>query len=148
MATINTGSHTVLNFYSKPEHGNDFELSKNEHSGDDDLQTKANRYCFSLLTMPRSLLILSHRAYTHYLHEIEDKVKDVIRFNQDCDRSTNIHSPSNPLIVNWNQSGLQAESFPDQVAELSRQDRYSFTFRHVPKVLKTKLLFHNLFNKQ
>lgn len=63
MATINTGSHTILRFYKKEEAG-----------GDD----YSRRCLFSLLLWPRSLLILKDDAYTGYLHEIEERESDSI----------------------------------------------------------------------
>lgn len=57
IATVNLGSHTVLNFYK--EEGRD-------------------KSTFSLFLEPRSLLILQDEMYFNYLHGIEEKEEDII----------------------------------------------------------------------
>ena len=61
IATINLGSHTVLNYYES------------------DINNKNVRQkVFSLFLQPRSLLIQREQMYTHYLHGIDEKYEDII----------------------------------------------------------------------
>ncbi|XP_046920029.2 putative RNA/DNA demethylase ALKBH6 [Dermatophagoides farinae] len=79
VATINTGSHTVLNFYEKS-------------------LTEGRKYRFSLLLWPRSLSILKYDAYKKYLHEIEEIDVDKFPIN-------NNETLPNKIIVNFNLIG-------------------------------------------
>lgn len=107
ITTISLGSHTLLDFY-KPVNS----LEENA------LQTEENRYEFSLLLKPRSLLILQDDMYQHLLHGIKGSVEDTL-----TDKVVN-------LPAAWAVSG----------ETLSRGTRVSLTIRHVPKVMKTKLV--------
>lgn len=107
VTTISLGSHTLLDFY-KP-------VSSVE--GDAPL-TEGNRYLFSLLVRPRSLLILQDDMYQHLLHGI-----------QACEQDT-----LTDMVRNLPAAG----ALPGET--LTRGTRVSLTIRHVPKVMKTKLI--------
>lgn len=107
VTTISLGSHTLLDFY-RPVSGQDGEAP----------QTEENRYQFSLLVRPRSLLILQDEMYRSLLHGIQ---------GQDGDLLTD-------QVVNMSAAGAQ----PGET--LTRGTRVSLTIRHVPKVIKTKLV--------
>lgn len=77
-------------------------------------------YVFSLLLWPRSLLVLKQDAYTTYLHEIEELTVD------------NLERKQIPNID-------QIKSLSNDVVQLERQTRYSFTIRLVTNVLRSNL---------
>ncbi|XP_061697278.1 alpha-ketoglutarate-dependent dioxygenase alkB homolog 6 [Syngnathoides biaculeatus] len=86
---------------------------------DDEVATlEGDRHIFSLLLRPRSLLVLQDDAYRNVLHGIGDRECDML-----ADKVLN-------LDVARAQLG----------ETLTRGTRVSLTIRHVPKVLKTKLL--------
>ncbi|KAK2839472.1 hypothetical protein Q5P01_013212 [Channa striata] len=107
VTTISLGSHTLLDFY-KP-------VSSMEG---DALQTEENRYLFSLLVKPRSLLILQDEMYQRLLHGIQACAQDTLT----------------DKVVNLSAAG----ALPGEI--LIRDTRVSLTIRHVPKVIKTKLV--------
>ncbi|KAK2906353.1 alpha-ketoglutarate-dependent dioxygenase alkB homolog 6 [Channa argus] len=107
VTTISLGSHTLLDFY-KP-------ISSMEG---DAPQTEENRYLFSLLVKPRSLLILQDEMYQRLLHGIQACAQDTL-----TDKVVNV-SPAGAL--------------PGET--LIRGTRVSLTIRHVPKIIKTKLV--------
>ena len=128
VATISTASHTVVNFYKKQDATNP-------------------EYAFSLLLWPRSLLILRHDAYTNYLHEIAhmnttdcfghpDKKSDAIQPTEDL--SIDARNLKNVIIANLDRVPCARE----EVAKNGRatyertKDRYSYTIRYCPKVIK------------
>uniref|UniRef100_A0A667ZZL8 AlkB homolog 6 n=1 Tax=Myripristis murdjan TaxID=586833 RepID=A0A667ZZL8_9TELE len=81
-------------------------------------QTEESRYLLSLLLKPRSLLILQDEMYQHLLHGIQPCSQDTL-----TDR-----------VVNLSSAGaLPGETLP-------RGTRVSLTIRHVPKVMKAKLI--------
>ncbi|XP_056146033.1 alpha-ketoglutarate-dependent dioxygenase alkB homolog 6 [Lampris incognitus] len=82
-------------------------------------QTEESRYLFSLLVRPRSLLILQDDMYKHLLHGIQACDQDIV-----TDRVMNLSA---------------AEVLPG--AMLPRGTRVSLTIRHVPRVIKAKLMF-------
>uniref|UniRef100_A0AAQ5ZQ87 Adenosine deaminase tRNA specific 3 n=2 Tax=Amphiprion ocellaris TaxID=80972 RepID=A0AAQ5ZQ87_AMPOC len=107
VTTISLGSHTLLNFYSP--------ISSLEG---DAPQTEENRYLFSLLVKPRSLLILQDEMYQRLLHGIQGYEQDTLT----------------DKVVNLSAAG----ALPGDT--LTRGTRVSLTIRHVPKVMKTKLM--------
>ncbi|TKS67560.1 Alpha-ketoglutarate-dependent dioxygenase alkB -like protein 6 [Collichthys lucidus] len=81
-------------------------------------QTEESRFLLSLLVKPRSLLILQDEMYQRLLHGI-----------QPCDQDT-----LTDKVVNLSAAGaLLGET-------LTRDTRVSLTIRHVPKVMKAKLI--------
>uniref|UniRef100_A0A3Q3H2C3 AlkB homolog 6 n=1 Tax=Labrus bergylta TaxID=56723 RepID=A0A3Q3H2C3_9LABR len=111
VTTISLGSHTLLDFYAP--------ISSLEDGEDDGApQTEENRFLLSLLVKPRSLLILQDEMYQRLLHGIRPRSQDTLT----------------DKVVNLSAAGaLQGET-------LTRGTRVSLTIRHVPKVIKTKLL--------
>ncbi|XP_029967542.1 putative RNA/DNA demethylase ALKBH6 [Salarias fasciatus] len=107
VTTISLGSHTLLDFYT-PVSGTEGDAP----------QTEENRYQFSLLVRPRSLLILQDDMYQRLLHGIRG-----------CDQDT-----LTDKVVNL--SAAKAVSGDT----LTRGTRVSLTIRHVPKVMKAKLM--------
>ncbi|KAM4731331.1 alpha-ketoglutarate-dependent dioxygenase alkB homolog 6 [Anableps anableps] len=107
VTTISLGSHTLLDFY-RPVSCLDGEAP----------QTEENRYQFSLLVRPRSLLILQDDMYQRLLHGIQERDRDTL-----TDR-----------VANLSAAGAR----PGET--LSRGTRVSLTIRHVPKVIKTRLV--------
>ena len=80
VTTINTGSHTLLDFYPKI-------------SGEEERMCQREPL-FSLFLEPRSLLVLKRDAYESYLHGIRELKSDLI-----TDRIANLSSLSDPLII-------------------------------------------------
>lgn len=107
VTTVSLGSHTLLDFY-RPVSGQDGGAP----------QTEENRYLFSLLVRPRSLLILQDEMYQSLLHGIQGQDRDLLT----------------ERVVNVSAAGAQ----PGET--LTRGTRVSLTVRHVPKVMKTKLV--------
>lgn len=107
ITTISLGSHTLLDFYSPV----------GSMQGDAP-QTEENRFLFSLLVKPRSLLILQDDMYQRLLHGIRP-----------CDQDTLTEKAVN-LLAAGTQPG----------ETLARSTRVSLTIRHVPNVMKAKLL--------
>lgn len=107
VTTISLGSHTLLDFYTP--------VSSTEG---DAPQTEENRYLFSLLVRPRSLLILQDDMYQRLLHGI-----------QGCDQDT-----LTDKVVNLSPAKAVSGD------TLTRATRVSLTIRHVPKVMKAKLM--------
>ena len=116
VSTISIGSHTLLDFY-RPLNTND------EESKEDD------RYAFSLLIEPKSLLILQDDMYKIYLHGIRELKEDIIK-----DKTNSI----------LNYELLNDDFKSKDVCE--RNTRISLTIRFVPKTLK--LNSSNLFTKK
>lgn len=110
VTTVSLGSHTLLDFYAP--------ISSAE--GDDAPQTEENRFLFSLLVRPRSLLILQDEMYQRLLHGIRPCSQDTLT----------------EKVLNAPAAGAQ----PGEEETLTRGTRVSLTIRHVPKVLKAKLL--------
>ncbi|RNA07706.1 alpha-ketoglutarate-dependent dioxygenase alkB -like protein [Brachionus plicatilis] len=109
VSTISLGSHTFLDFY-KP-------IEEDNHEFDSSLE---NRYAFSLLLEPRSLVVLQDEMYTVLMHGIKEIDRDLVEEKK---------------IFNFKKLGnLYSES-----EFLSRKTRISLTIRHVPKVLKINL---------
>lgn len=81
-------------------------------------QTEESRYHFSLLVRPRSLLILQEEMYQHLLHGIQACTQDML-----TDKVLNLAT---------------AGALPGEM--LTRGTRVSLTIRHVPKVMKAKLI--------
>lgn len=81
-------------------------------------QTEESRFLFSLLVRPRSLLILQDDMYQRLLHGIQPREQDTLSEH----------------VVNLAAAGGAAGE------TLTRGTRVSLTIRHVPRVVKTKLL--------
>eukprot|EP00800_Vazella_pourtalesii_P020624 TRINITY_DN735_c8_g1_i1.p1 TRINITY_DN735_c8_g1~~TRINITY_DN735_c8_g1_i1.p1 ORF type:complete len:224 (+),score=35.80 TRINITY_DN735_c8_g1_i1:301-972(+) len=79
----------------------------------EEIANLADRYKYSFLLEPKSLLCLQNEMYENTLHGIENRLIDR------CENVKNIHL-STPL-------------------ELVREKRVSLTIRHVEKILKVKL---------
>lgn len=107
VTTVSLGSHTLLDFY-RP-------IGSTEG---DAPQTEENRYLFSLLVKPRSLLLLQDEMYQCLLHGIQARGQDTLT----------------DKVVNLSAAGAG----PGET--LIRDTRVSLTIRHVPKVMRTKLV--------
>ncbi|XP_033842817.1 alpha-ketoglutarate-dependent dioxygenase alkB homolog 6 [Periophthalmus magnuspinnatus] len=81
-------------------------------------QTEENRYLFSLLVKQRSLLILQEDMYRSLLHGIQGCKEDVLT----------------EKVVNLTEAGAKTGEI------VSRGTRVSLTIRHVPKIIKNKLV--------
>lgn len=106
VSTISLGSHTLLDFYKPVEEG--LEISEN---------CLENRYVFSLLLEPRSLVVLQDDMYTVFMHGIKEINQDLIEEKK---------------IFNFKKLG----NLYSEKEILNRNTRISLTIRHVPKVLK------------
>lgn len=113
VTTISLGSHTLLDFYSPISR-----LDDHDGDGDDAPLTEEKRHLFSLLVRPRSLLILQEEMYQRLLHGIQACTQDTL-----TDKVLNLAA---------------AGALPGET--LTRGTRVSLTIRHVPKVMKTKLI--------
>ncbi|KAI1902681.1 hypothetical protein AGOR_G00018520 [Albula goreensis] len=82
-------------------------------------QTEESRFLLSLLVERRSLVILRDSMYKHFLHGIQGASQDTL-----TDR-----------VANLSLTSAYAGDC------LTRGTRVSLTIRHVPKILKTTLLF-------
>ncbi|XP_061649452.1 alpha-ketoglutarate-dependent dioxygenase alkB homolog 6 [Phyllopteryx taeniolatus] len=112
VTTITLGSHALLDFYTP--------VSRLEVDDDNAVAAlEGDRHLFSLLLRPRSLLVLQDDAYRNVLHGIGACERDVLTGK----------------VLNLHVAGAQLGE------TLTRGTRVSLTIRHVPKVLKTKLLF-------
>ncbi|GIY35418.1 alpha-ketoglutarate-dependent dioxygenase alkB homolog 6 [Caerostris darwini] len=69
IATINLGSHTVLDYYEK---------SRDSDNLDSDMQVKNSHYIGSLLLERCSLLLVQDDLYTKYLHGIKENTVDML----------------------------------------------------------------------
>jgi len=117
VTTISLGSHTMLDFYRKERDAVD-----SNDEGDSSLQ---KRYVTSVFVEPRSLLIVQDDAYTQCLHGIKEVTHDVL----------------SESICNWEDRCAGRES-PCQLGDqMERGRRISLTIRHVPKTIKSKILF-------
>lgn len=83
-------------------------------------QTEESRFLFSLLVKPRSLLILQDDMYQRLLHGIRPRTHDTLATATD--------------VPNLSAASAQPGD------TLTRGTRVSLTIRHVPKVLKAKLM--------
>ncbi|XP_019728421.1 putative RNA/DNA demethylase ALKBH6 [Hippocampus comes] len=111
VTTVTLGSHALLDFYMP--------VGRLEGDNDDTVAAlEEDRHLFSLLLRPRSLLVLQDDAYRNLLHGIGARTLDAL-----TGKVLNLHA---------------AEAKPGET--LTRGTRVSLTIRHVPKVLKTKLL--------
>ena len=113
VSTISLGSHTLLDFYKPLSH------AENDDSTD--------RFMFSFLLEPRSLLILQEEMYKVYLHGIKEIKQDRID-----ERSIKNYS-------RIDQTKYGEKSIVD------RSTRVSLTIRHVTKISKinvNSLLFN------
>lgn len=81
-------------------------------------QSVSSRHVGSLLLEPRSLLILQEDMYTSYLHGISPVKQDTVSRD----------------MFNYEQCTAKLGDV------LTRGTRISLTIRHVPKVLKAKLI--------
>lgn len=137
ITTITLGSHTLLDLYlplpsdlegdqthicnrDQDQSSPHTQSEQKDQSGScSRLRSSAfsERYVGSLLLEPRSLLIIQEDLYTSYLHGIGEVKEDVVSekiFNR-----------------RFHQLGDM----------LTRNTRISLTIRHVPRVLKSKLIF-------
>lgn len=119
VCTINTNQHTVLNFYRR---------NSVSSSGD---KCCVREYAFSILLQPRSLFVVQDELYTSYEHGIDELHHDHLRV-VDLPVVINLNVPDHHNSVLY--------SACEQEIELERsKSRYSFTVRHVPKVIRSKL---------
>jgi len=118
VTTISLGSHAVLDFYRKQGRNND------EVDQDDDSPLQ-QRYISSVLVQPRSLFIVRDEAYTHCLHGIKEVKEDVV----------------SDSICNLGESEVAGSPTLRTGCVLERGRRISPTIRHVPKTIKSKILF-------
>ncbi|XP_054908898.1 alpha-ketoglutarate-dependent dioxygenase alkB homolog 6-like [Poeciliopsis prolifica] len=81
-------------------------------------QTQQSRYLLSLLLRPRSLLVLQDDMYRQLLHGIQNRDRD----------------PLTDRVANLSAAGAR----PGET--LSRETRVSLTIRHVPKVIRTRMV--------
>ncbi|XP_074663235.1 putative RNA/DNA demethylase ALKBH6 [Tubulanus polymorphus] len=127
VTTITLGSHTVLDFYQHISQTEQISVQNKTDNSEDDKtermkaeETSFNkRHCMSLLLEPRSLVILQEDLYKTYLHGIQEITHDTL-----TEKVSNLERTKHCL----------GET-------IERSTRISLTIRHVPKVLKTKLIF-------
>ncbi|XP_062617557.1 alpha-ketoglutarate-dependent dioxygenase alkB homolog 6-like [Saccostrea cucullata] len=113
VSTISLGSHTLLEFYHPIKSENQSCDEKPETSFED-------RFLTSILLEPRSLVFVCDDMYRTYLHGISERTTDRI----------------SESIANIDKCEIDKS-----VTELHRTTRVSLTIRHVPRVLKSKILF-------
>ncbi|XP_047481753.1 alpha-ketoglutarate-dependent dioxygenase alkB homolog 6-like [Penaeus chinensis] len=128
ITTISLGGPCQLNLY-RPHtsmQNHDQEQAEGTENGEQNGEQESNnleydleaRYVGSLLLEARSLLVLQEDLYTTFLHGIEETKQDVV-----TDKILNL------------------ESCRANVGEtVERSTRISLTIRHVPRVIKAKLL--------
>jgi alkylated DNA repair protein alkB family protein 6 len=124
VSTISLGSHTLLDFY-KPLN----ETEKNDSTNGSSASFE-ERYMFSLLLEPRSLLILRDDMYKFYLHGIKEVTEDFLDRN---------------LIFNFDELSDKENYLESSIRK--RSTRVSLTIRYVSKLLKVNLN-SVLFNKK
>eukprot|EP01137_Pigoraptor_chileana_P035421 Opistho-2@29406 len=141
IATVNLGSHTVIDFYrfmtdeerecEAPSHSEICEGEKTVGHNSDTVATSvhpsyARRYLFSFVLMPRSLLVLTDSMYKTCMHGIEGRLVDT-----PCSKWANAVAAG--LYVNGGEGGVLPPT------PMERSTRVSLTIRHVPKTVKVKL---------
>ena len=94
--------------------------TKDAESEEKEQTSLEKRHFLSLLLQPRSLVLVKDDMYKIHLHGIKDVSKDII-----TDKVANLDA-------------IQGISVGDI---LDRKTRVSLTIRHVPKVIKSKLIF-------
>ncbi|XP_063601979.1 alpha-ketoglutarate-dependent dioxygenase alkB homolog 6-like [Penaeus indicus] len=128
ITTISLGGPCQLNLYRPhtPLQNHNEEQATGTENGEQNGEQESNnleydleaRYVGSLLLEARSLLVLQEDLYTTFLHGIEETKQDVV---------------TNKI--------LNLESCTANVGEtVERSTRISLTIRHVPRVIKAKLL--------
>jgi len=125
VTTISLGSHTMLDFYRKADGDNVDEGANVDacHEGGTALERP---YLTSVYVEPRSLLIVQDAAYTNCLHGIKEVTHDVITDS----------------VCNWSEKMGTSDGDVLRRGEiLERGRRVSLTIRHVPKTIKSKILF-------
>lgn len=128
VTTISLGSHTLLDFYKPIEDASDNNSNMTTSLTETASASYINRYLFSLLVEPRSLLILQDDMYKKYLHGIRELNEDNIK---DCKN----------LILNLNNISEENKKFYEvNDYRLKRETRVSLTIRHVPKTLKVNVM--------
>lgn len=117
VSTVSLGCHTLLDFY-KP-----LGQIENQENTSGDLK---DRFMFSLLLEPRSLLILQDDMYKVYLHGIKEVSEDLIDQN---------------VIKNYDK--VDSSVYPNGSTVERKSARVSLTIRHVSKIAKlnTSALF-------
>lgn len=114
VCTISLGSHTLLDFY-RPLQDNQGIASDQDISG----AKLEDRYMFSVLLLPRSLLFVQEDMYKIYLHGIDERKSDII-----ADKIVNLRKCPGIHVGDT----------------LERTTRVSLTIRYVSKTLKAKVL--------
>ncbi|XP_064622185.1 alpha-ketoglutarate-dependent dioxygenase alkB homolog 6-like [Lineus longissimus] len=112
VTTISLGSHTLLDFYYHLKTSGDEQEPGEETSLE-------SRHFLSILLEPRSLFISRDDMYKVHLHGIAERTEDILT----------------EKVVNIDQCKMSLG------LTLQRTRRISLTIRHVPKVMKAKLLF-------
>ncbi|CAH8550401.1 unnamed protein product [Dicrocoelium dendriticum] len=126
VATINLGSHGVLDFY-KPLPSCDMECHEKWNSTSYDA-----RYIGSALLHPRSMNVVTGELYTHYMHGISCSFLDKICAegeNYSLDQPTHLFHPVNCTVEDSGHVFLLHAG-----QEMSRGTRISITIRYVPKI--------------
>jgi alkylated DNA repair protein alkB family protein 6 len=127
VSTISLGSHTLLDFYKPIDEMDNRDSTETNGSSTVSFD---ERYMFSLLLEPRSLLILRDDMYKVYLHGIKEATEDFLNRN---------------LIFNFDELG-DKENY-SELSTKKRSTRISLTIRYVSKLLKVNLN-SVLFNKK
>lgn len=118
IATINLGSHTVLDFYSLRD---EQEKHEDDHFQDDLESSLKDRYIGSFLLEQRSLVCFKNDLYHVYMHGIEEVCEDDLKERH---------------FFNKHTVELDLTKSP-----LKRGTRISLTIRNFPKILNVKLKF-------
>lgn len=122
VTTISLGSHTLLDFYEP--------FQSEDQATEETIQDNSfdNRYKFSLLLEPCSLLVLKDNMYNVLMHGIKETTEDI--FDEK---------------VIFNAENLSKNEKFSQSSIMKRDTRISLTIRNVPKIIKIN---KNLFFKK
>ncbi|CAN4123848.1 unnamed protein product [Withania somnifera] len=143
VAILSLGSPAVIDFSPHPNlssrvgtHGNsvDDKISGQETAVMNSCEQLDNFHPFSILLMPRSLLIFKDMAYSDYLHGIEDSEV------QGSDKAVNLIDVKNHGVVQHSSGSVKAPDSDDTFI-CRANPRVSLTCRVVAKVYRSIFKF-------
>ncbi|KAJ8574000.1 hypothetical protein K7X08_010511 [Anisodus acutangulus] len=143
VAILSVGSPVVMDFTPHPNlsnhvgtHGNslDDKISDQEAAVMNSCERLDNFHPFSIVLMPRSLLIFKDMAYSDYLHGIKDSEV------QRCNEAVNLTNVQNHGVVQHSSGSVKALDSDDTVI-CRANTRVSLTCRVVTKVYKSIFKF-------
>ncbi|XP_047258956.1 alpha-ketoglutarate-dependent dioxygenase alkB homolog 6 isoform X6 [Capsicum annuum] len=143
VAILSLGSPVVIDFTPHPnlsirvgtrENSVDDEISDQEAAVRNSCEQLDNFHPFSIILMPRSLLIFKDMVYSDYLHGIKDSEV------QGCNKAVNVTNVQNHGVLQHSSGSAKALDIDDTVI-CRASTRVSLTCRLVTKVYKSIFKF-------